>query len=45
MKMSFEHLRLAVAGSLLITGSALVANGTRFSDFTPLTASAGPIPV
>ncbi len=45
MKMSFEHLRLAVAGSLLITGSALVADGTRFSDYTPLTASAGPVPL
>ena len=45
MKMSFEHLRLAIAGSLLMTGSALVADGMRFSDFTPLATSAGPVPV
>ena len=31
-----------VAGSVLIAGGALAADGTRFSDFTPLTSSAGP---
>ncbi len=45
MKISLEHLRLAIAGSLLITSSALVADGTRFSDFTPLATSAAPVPV
>ena len=30
------------AAGLLLAGTALVADGTHFSDFTPLTASAGP---
>jgi hypothetical protein len=30
------------AGSLLLASAVLLANGTRFSDFTPLTSSAGP---
>jgi secreted PhoX family phosphatase len=34
-----------ITAGLLIAGGALVADGTRFSDFTPLPASAGPIPV
>jgi secreted PhoX family phosphatase len=29
-------------GSALLAGGVLVADGTRFSDFTPLTSSAGP---
>lgn len=41
MKTSFDHRPLAVAG-LLLSGAVLVADGTRFSDFTPLTSSAGP---
>jgi secreted PhoX family phosphatase len=45
MRFSFDQLRLAVAGGLMIAGSAVFAHGTRFSDFTPLTASAGPVPV
>ncbi len=32
----------AVAAAALLAGTALVADGTRFSEFTPLTASAGP---
>jgi uncharacterized protein len=42
MKMSFRRGRLATAASVLVTGSVLLADGTRFSDFTPLSASAGP---
>jgi uncharacterized protein len=34
--------RLAIAGVVLLGTAALVAEGTRFSDFTPLAASAGP---
>jgi hypothetical protein len=34
--------RSAVVAGLLLAGTALAADGTRFSDFTPLTASAGP---
>ena len=41
MKTSFDHRPLAVAG-LLLAGAVLVADGTRFSDFTPLPSSAGP---
>jgi secreted PhoX family phosphatase len=41
MKMSFRRGRLATAAGVLITGSVLLADGTRFSDFTPLSASAG----
>lgn len=34
---------IAVAlGGVLVAGSALVADGTKFSDFTPLASSAGP---
>ena len=42
MKMSFDHARLATAAGLLLAGTVLIADGTRFSDFTPLTSSAGP---
>jgi hypothetical protein len=42
MRTSLERARLATAGALLVAGTALVADGTRFSDFTPLTSSAGP---
>lgn len=41
MKTSLAH-RLAFAGGLLLAGTAALADGTRFSDFTPLAASAGP---
>jgi hypothetical protein len=43
--MSLDRLRLLTAGGLLLAGTVLVADGTRFSDFTPLATSAGPIPV
>jgi uncharacterized protein len=42
MKMSLHYAALAAAGSLLLAGSIVVADGTRFSDFTPLASSAGP---
>ena len=32
----------AVGGFLVIAGTVLLGEGTRFSDFTPLTSSAGP---
>jgi secreted PhoX family phosphatase len=35
--------RIALAGALLLGGAALLADGTRFSEFTPLTNSAGPV--
>ena len=42
MKTSFDRVTLAAVGGLLLTSTFLVADGTRFSDYTPLTASAGP---
>ncbi len=42
MRMSFDRAKLAAAGGLLLAGTVLTADGTRFSDFTPLTASAPP---
>ena len=45
MRMSLDRLRLLTAGGLLLAGTVLIADGTRFSDFTPLATSAGPIPV
>jgi hypothetical protein len=42
MKMSLARPKLMTAGALLFAGTALVADGTRFSDFTPLPSSAGP---
>ena len=41
MKMTCRRAHLAAAG-VLMAGGILVADGTRFSDFTPLLASAGP---
>jgi hypothetical protein len=35
-------MRLIAIGGLLVAGTALLADGTRFSDFTPLATSAGP---
>lgn len=43
MRMSLDRARLVTACGLLLAGAALVADGTRFSDFTPLASSAGPI--
>lgn len=34
--------KLVVGGAVMFSGAAAVSNGIRFSDFTPLTASAGP---
>ena len=42
MRNSFDRLRLVSLGGLFLAGAVLTADGTRFSDFTPLTASAGP---
>ncbi|NOT25515.1 MAG: DUF839 domain-containing protein [Acidobacteria bacterium] len=42
MKMSLSRPKLTAAGSLLLAGTVAFAAGTRFSDFTPLSSSAGP---
>jgi uncharacterized protein len=42
MKLSLDRAKLATASALLLTATALVADGSRFSDFTPLSSSAGP---
>jgi uncharacterized protein len=42
MRMSLDRARLIAAGGLLLAGTVLFADGTRFSDFTPLASSAGP---
>ncbi len=45
MKMPFDRTRLITTGSLLLAGTVVIANGTRFSDYTPLPSSAGPVAV
>ena len=42
MRMSLAPARLLSVGTVLLASTVLVADGTRFSDFMPLTASAGP---
>ena len=42
MRVSLKHPRHVIGGALLLTGSVLLADGIRFSDFTPLPGSAGP---
>jgi uncharacterized protein len=43
MNTPLNRTTLTIAGGLvLLAGSLIVADGTRFSDFTPLTSSAGP---
>jgi len=42
MRMSLGRATLVTAGGLLLAGTVLFADGTRFSDFTPLVSSAGP---
>jgi hypothetical protein len=42
MRMSFDRKQLAVVGGLLFAGVIVFADGARFSDYTPLTSSAGP---
>ena len=34
-----------IGAAMLVTGAAVFAAGTRFADYTPLTASAGPVPL
>ena len=49
MRMSLDRARLVTIGGLLLAGTVAFADGggdghgTRFSDFTPLGSSAGPI--
>jgi sugar lactone lactonase YvrE len=38
----FGRAGATAAGGLLLAGSFVIADGTRFSDYTPLAASAGP---
>jgi hypothetical protein len=40
--MTLRRTRLLIAGSLLLAGAGLIADGTRFSDYTPLASSAPP---
>ena len=42
MRVFLNRRRLITASSLFLAGAVLIADGTRFSDFTPLTASSGP---
>ena len=42
MTMRISRGRLAIGAALLLAGSVVLADGTRFSDFTPLASSAGP---
>jgi len=42
MKVSIRTVKLAAFGGLLLASTVLLANGIRFSDFTPMTSSAGP---
>ena len=42
MKMSRYFAIAATLGGVLVAAGVLVADGTRFSDFTPLASSAGP---
>jgi len=42
MKNKFLCTKLATAIGLLLTGTSVFADGTRFEDFTPLASSAGP---
>ncbi len=42
MRLSNGRARLALAGTVMLTGAVLVADSLRFSDFTPLATSAGP---
>ena len=42
MNNAFLRTKLATAIGLLLAGSSVFADGTRFYDFTPLSNSAGP---
>jgi hypothetical protein len=41
MNTSIARARLPLAGALLLAGVVVIADGTRFSDFSPLASSAG----
>jgi uncharacterized protein len=43
MKLPFDRTRLITAGTVMLAGAVLIANSTRFSDYTPLATSAGPV--
>jgi len=43
MRILLDRAKFVTAGGLLLVGTVLFADGTRFSDFTPLASSAGPI--
>ncbi len=45
MSVSIHRARLVTAAGLFLAGTILFANGTRFSDYTPLMSSAGPVAV
>lgn len=45
MSMARNRAKLVTAGGLLLVGTVLFGDGTRFSDFTPLAGSATAIPV
>jgi secreted PhoX family phosphatase len=45
MNRPFVRAQLIAAGCLVLAGAVLIADGTRFSDYTPLAASAGPVAV
>ena len=42
MKTIFDRAKLVTGGGLILASAAIFADSTRFSDFTPLTTSAGP---
>lgn len=42
LKRSLGSVGLVTLGGLVLAGAVMVADGTRFSDFTPLISSAGP---
>lgn len=42
LKRSLGSVGVVTLGGLVLAGTVMVADGTRFSDFTPLTSSAGP---
>ena len=41
MREFLNRARLITASSLFVAGAVRIANGTGFSDFTPLAASSG----
>jgi secreted PhoX family phosphatase len=43
--MKHSPTRTALGAVLLVAGTVIIADGLRFSDYTPLTASAGPVPL